>query len=478
MRKGKFMKLALVISLLFASHSYAAALDEKSTSLADQRELALTIYNDDLALVKDQRKVNLTADTNRLAWRDVSARIRPETALLRNINDAAGIRLLEQNFDYDLLTPQKLLEKNVGNSVTVIRTNPATGAETRETATILAANSGVVLKYADRVETGINGRIVYAGVPDNLRDQPTLTMTVIANKTASQNLELSYLTGGLSWRADYVAELGANDAKMDLNGWVTINNQSGTSYPNAKLQFVAGDVHRVSEQLRPAPAPRAVMSMAKMEDAPMAQEGLFEYHLYSLGRTTTLNNQQTKQVALLTAPQISVRKTLELRGADYYYQSATGDLGQKLKASVYISFDNKGGNLGVPLPKGIMRIYQKDSAGNAQFIGEDSIDHTAKNDTVRLKLGDAFDVYADKKQTDFQKVASTRNSYESAYQIVLHNAKSTAVTVSVFEPIPGDWNILSESLPHSKPNANSAMWLVTIPAEGQTTLSYRARVKF
>jgi hypothetical protein len=478
MRKGSLMKLTLIISLLFASHSYAAVLDEKTTTLADQRELALTIYNDDLALVKDQRKVSLSADTNRLAWRDVSAHIRPETALLRNINDAAGIRLLEQNFDYDLLTPQKLLEKNVGNSVTVVKTNPTTGTETRETATILAANSGVVLKYADRVETGINGRIVYAGVPDNLRDQPTLTMTVIANKAASQNLELSYLTGGLSWRADYVAELGANDTKMDLNGWVTINNQSGTTYPNAKLQFVAGDIHQVSDQLRPELAPRAVMSMAKIGGASMAQEGLFEYHLYSLGRTTTLNNQQTKQVALLTAPQISVRKTLELRGADYYYQSATGDLGQKLKASVYISFDNKGGNLGVPLPKGIMRIYQKDSAGNAQFIGEDSIDHTAKNDTVRLKLGDAFDVYADKKQTDFQKVASARNSYESAYQIVLHNAKAIAVTVSVFEPIPGDWSILSESQPHSKANANTAIWSVTIPAEGQTSLTYRVRVKY
>ena len=469
------MKLALIISLLFITPASAADLIEKATSLTDQQALALTIYNDDLALVKDQRKVNLSADLNHLAWRDVSARIRPETALLRNINDVSGIRLLEQNFDFDLLTPQKLLEKNVGNSVTIIKTNPATGAETRETATLLAANSGVVLKYGDRVETGINGRIVYATVPDNLRDRPTLTMTVVADKSASQNLELSYLTGGLSWRADYVAELTANDTKMDLNGWVTLNNQSGTNYPNAKLQFVAGNVNLVSQ---PAMAERAVMSLAKTADVPMTQEGLFEYHLYSLGRNTTLNNQQTKQVALLTAPQISVRKTLELRGADYYYQAASGDLGQKLKANVYISFDNKGGNLGIPLPKGIMRIYQKDSAGNAQFIGEDSIDHTAKNDTVRLKLGEAFDVYANKKQTDFQKVAGARNSYESAYQIVLHNAKTAAVTVSVFEPIPGDWTVLNESEKHTKANANTAMWQLRIPAEGTTTLTYRVRVKF
>jgi hypothetical protein len=471
------MKKVLFISLFILAHAAHAATNDITSTLADQRELALTIYNADLALVKDQRKISLNADINRLAWRDVSARIRPETALLRNINDAAGIRLLEQNFDYDLLTPQKLLEKNVGNNVTIIKTNPATGAETRETATLLAANNGVVLKFNDRVETNINGRIVYANVPDNLRDQPTLTMSVVANKTASQNLELSYLTGGLSWRADYVAEL-TSDNKMDLNGWVTITNQSGTSYPNTKLQFVAGDVNLVNPQTRPAIAERVVMSMAKIADVPMVQENLFEYHLYSLGRTTTLNNQQTKQVALLSAPQINVRKTLELRGADYYYQGANGDLGQKLKASVYISFDNKGGNLGVPLPKGIMRIYQKDSAGNAQFIGEDNIDHTAKNDTVRLKLGEAFDVYADKKQTDFQKVAATRNSYESAYQITLHNAKTAPVTVNVFEPIPGDWSILNESQIHSKPNANTVMWSVTIPAEGLTTLTYRVRVKF
>ncbi|NOT17261.1 MAG: DUF4139 domain-containing protein [Sulfuriferula sp.] len=471
------MKKALLASLFLLAHTAHATTNDINSTLADQRELALTIYNADLALVKDQRKISLNADINRLAWRDVSARIRPETALLRNINDAAGIRLLEQSFDYDLLTPQKLLEKNVGNNVTIIKTNPATGAETRETATLLAANNGVVLKFNDRVETSINGRIVYANVPDNLRDQPTLTMSVVANKTASQNLELSYLTGGLSWRADYVAEL-TSDNKMDLNGWVTISNQSGTSYPNAKLQFVAGDVNLVNPQARPAMAERAVMSMAKMADAPMAQENLFEYHLYSLGRTTTLNNQQTKQVALLNAPQISVRKTLELRGADYYYQGANGDLGQKLKANVYISFDNKGGSLGIPLPKGIIRIYQKDSTGNAQFIGEDSIDHTAKNDTVRLKLGEAFDVYADKKQTDFQKIAATRNSYESAYQITLHNAKTTPVTVNVFEPIPGDWSILNESQTHTKPNANTAMWTVTIPAEGLTTLTYRVRVKF
>lgn len=463
--------------MLWAVGVNAAMSEEGTTTLADQRALALTIYNDDLALVKDQRRVNLPAGTHRLAWRDVSARIRPETALLRSLNEANGLRLLEQNFDFDVLTPQKLLEKNVGNTVTVIKTNPATGAEVRESATVLAANAGVVLKFADRIETGVPGRLAFAAVPDNLRDRPTLVMTVANARAGRSDLELSYLTGGLSWRADYVAELSAHEDQLDINAWVTLTNQSGVSYPNARLQFVAGDVNRVREDFRPEMAMRGGI-VAKTAEAPMAQENLFEYHLYSLDRTTTLADQQTKQVALLSASQVPIRKTLELRGAGYYYQGSYGDLGKKLRPGIFIEFDNKGAGLGVPLPKGIMRVYKRDSAGNAQFVGEDALDHTARNDTVRLKLGDAFDVYADKKQTDFQKISGGRNyTFESAYQITLHNAKSEAVMVKVYEPIPGDWQILNESAAHSKAAADTALWQLRIPAEGSTVLTYRVRVK-
>ncbi|ARU31322.1 DUF4139 domain-containing protein [Sulfuriferula sp. AH1] len=471
----KWLGLGLMLWVVGAN---AAMPVEETTTLADQRALALTIYNDDLALVKEQRRVNLPAGTSRLAWRDVSARIRPETALLRSLNEANGLRLLEQNFDFDVLTPQKLLEKNVGNTVTVIKTNPATGMEVRETATVLAANDGVVLKFADRIETGVPGRLAFAAVPDNLRDRPTLVMTLANARSGVPDLELSYLTGGLSWRADYVAELSANEDKLDINAWVTLTNQSGVSYPNARLQFVAGDVNRVREDLRPGMAARGGVVMAKAAEAPMAQENLFEYHLYSLGRTTTLADQQTKQVALLSALQVPVRKSLELRGAEYYYQGSYGDLGKKLKAGVFIEFDNKGAGLGVPLPKGVMRVYKRDGAGNAQFVGEDGLDHTARNDTVRLKLGDAFDVYADKKQTDFQKISGGRNyTFESAYQITLHNAKSEAVMVKVYEPIPGDWQIINASATHSKAAAGMALWQLRIPAESSTVLTYRVRVK-
>ena len=471
---------AMIAGLMLTAHpGHAAPPGEVVSTAADQQGVSLTIYNDDLALVKDARRVALARDANRLAWREVSAQMRPETAQLRNVSNPAGFRLQEQNFDFDLLTPAKLLEKYVGREVEVIRSHPTTGAETRERATVLATNGGVVLKFADRIETGVPGRLAFPGVPDTLRDRPTLVISLVNAAAGPQNLELSYLTGGLSWRADYVAELNARDDRLDLNGWVTLTNRSGAAYPDARLQLVAGDVNRVREERL---EPRAAMAMAaKAADAEMQQEALFEYHLYTLQRPTTLAENQTKQVALMSASQVPVTKTFVLAGQDYYYSGQHGELGQKLKVAVFVEFDNKGEGLGIPLPRGVIRVYKKDSQGNAQFVGEDRIDHTPKNESVRLKLGDAFDVTADKKQTDFKKLAGTgRYNYvfESAYEIVLKNAKKEAVTVTVREPMPGDWTLVSESHPHAKAASGTAEWQVNVPAEGKATLSYRARVRY
>jgi hypothetical protein len=476
----KKSSLALLISCVFSSSAFAA--DEIRSTLNDQQSVAVTIYNGDLALVKDQRKVKLQNGLNDLALRDVSAQIRPETALLRSISHAGSFSTLEQNFDFDLLTPEKLLEKYVGKNVLVVKTHPTTGAETSEQATVLSANNGVVLKIGNRIETGIPGRIVYADVPANLRDRPTL-VTKLNNKTAAeQTLELSYLTGGLGWKADYVAELNPKEDSLDLSGWVTLTNTSGTSYNNAKLQLVAGDVNRVQQYAQPmVKAMRAEIMMADSA-APMAEESLLEYHLYSLDRPTTIAENQTKQVALLSASGIPARKELLLRGADYYYSNSYGDLGQKMKVSVFVEFDNKeAAKMGMPLPKGTMRVYKKDSQGNAQFVGEDHIDHTPKNETVRLKLGESFDVTADKKQTDFKTLprpSKGNSAFESAYEIVLKNAKKEKVTVTVQEPIPADWKMLSESHPSTKATSNTAVWKIDIPAEGKTTLSYRVQVKY
>jgi hypothetical protein len=479
MLKKKMLAMMIAGLLGVSPTGWAAPRDELVSTAADQTSVAVTIYNDNLALVKDARRVRLVRDFNQLAWREVSAQMRPETAQLRNVSNPAGFRLQEQNFDFDLLTPQKLLEKYIGREVSVIRTHPTTGAESRETATVLSTNNGVVLKYADRIETGVPGRLAFSGVPDTLRDKPTLVISLLNPAAGSQNLELSYLTGGMSWRADYVAELNAADDQLDLNGWVTLTNQSGAAYPNARLQLVAGDLNRVRDE---RPIPRAAMAMASKvnEAAEMQQESLFEYHLYTLPRPTTLAENQTKQVALMSATRVPVSKEYLLAGANYYYSGQYGELGQKMKVGVFVEFDNKGDGLGIPLPKGVIRMYKKDSQGNAQFVGEDRVDHTPKNETVRLKLGDAFDVTADRKQTAFQKLAGTsRYNYvfESAYEIVLKNAKSEAVTVTVREPMPGDWAMVSESQPHTKAASGTAEWQVKVPAEGKTTLIYRVRVK-
>ncbi len=476
MFKPRLVILAFATLITAPSFALDGAKESRST-LKDQESVAVTIYNSNLALIKDVRKVQLNKGLNAIALRDVSAQIRPETALLRSISTPGSLTLLEQNFDYDLLTPEKMLEKYVGKTVTIIKTNPATGAETSENATVLSANNGVVLKIGNRIETGIPGRIIYDDVPENLRDRPTL-ITQLNNKGAqNQTVELSYLTGGLGWKADYVAELNASEDRLDLSGWVTLNNTSGASYKNAKLQLVAGDVNQVQSRMRPmAKTLRDDVMMAEAA-APMSEEGLLEYHLYRLDRPTSIAENQTKQVALLSANNIPARKSLLLRGADYYYRSQYGEIGSKMKVDVFVEFDNKeAARLGMPLPKGIMRVYKQDSQGNAQFVGEDAIDHTPKNETVRLKLGSAFDVTADKKQTDFKK-ASNRE-YRTAFEITLKNAKKEPVIVTVQEPIGGDWAILSESAPHTKVNSQFAQWQIKIPAEGKTTLTYRAIVKY
>lgn len=479
------MKLLLSLATISICISYSvhAIENEQRTTLDDQTSVAVTIYNQNLALIKDQRRITLNKGLNDLAFRGVSARMRPETAILRSLNPQNKLHVLEQNFDFDLLTPQKLLEKYTGKEVRLSTINPATGQERIQTATVLSTNSGVTLQIGDQIITNPRGEYIFDQVPDNLRDKPTLVTQLTSSTSNEQTVELGYLTAGLSWKADYVAELNIDDSQLDLTGWITLTNQSGTSYNNAKLQLVAGDVNQVRPELLARSSSRVKrMEMASMEDDGVAEENLFEYHLYSLNRTTTLADKQTKQVALLSATSIPVTKEFLLQGRDYYYSSSYGQIGQKMKVGVFVEFNNnEKANLGLPLPKGIVRVYKNDTKGNAQFVGEDRIDHTPKNEDIRLKLGDAFDITANMKQTDFKKArhyAPHHVAYESSYELELKNAKSEAVTVKVREPVPGEWKVIKENYPHQKVASGTAEWQVTIPAESSETLKYRVLVQY
>ena len=466
----------------------ASGVPEQTSTLAEQTAVAVTIYNQDLALIKDRRRLSLPPGRVDLAYRDVSARIRPETALLRDTAGAAGVTVLEQNFDFDLLTPDKLLEKYVGREVGVVHTHPTTGEETEETATVLAASDGVVLRIGAGAEQRIEasrdgklpGRIVYRDIPPNLRDRPTLVLALDNAAAGERELELSYLSGGLSWEADYVGELAPDETTLDLTGWVTLTNQSGTTYPDAKLQLVAGEVNIADE---PQADMMMMEAMPRAAAAPkMTEESLFEYHLYTLERPTTIADNQTKQVSLLDAPGVSVGKELLVRGNPRSYRGARGQLTEEMDVSVFLELTNDdASNLGMPLPAGTVRIYKRDAAGNAQFVGEDRIDHTPKNETVRLKLGESFDVTAERKQTAFDKRSGSgpwQYEFDSAYEIRIRNAKPEPQPVTVQERIPGDWKMLKQSAPHEVGNANTAVWRLTVPAEGETLLTYRVRVRF
>jgi len=467
---------ASLLALGLATASPALANDdEKKVTLKDQTAIAVTIYNANLAMVRDHRKIDLQAGINKLAFIDVSGRLRPETALLSS-SDGTAFSLLEQNFDFDLLTPRKLLEKSVGGEVTVLRYNQKTKQYDPVRARVLSTVRGTVMEIEGKIYTSPPGRIVFDSVPKNLRARPTLVVTLNAPEAKKGDFELTYLTRGLSWRADYVALLSDKEDRLDLNGWVTLNNKSGTTFKNAKLQLVAGDVNVVRNRIS------RVMAMARKsraaEDRAMRREALSDFHLYTLQRPTTLKNNQQKQVALMRANGVMVAKSYRLDGASYYFRRQwSGPL--STKAAVWFTFENsKKANLGLPLPRGVIRVYKKDSSGKAMFIGEARIDHTAENETVRLRTGKAFDVSGTRVQTDFKRDSFDRRIYETAWRHTLRNARSEAVWVTVTEPIGGQWQIISQSHPHKKVNAFRASWRIKVPAKGKTVLTWRVRVRY
>jgi hypothetical protein len=479
-RLTRFLFAALLLGTC-ATATFAQT-SEQTTTARDRQSVNITVYNSNLGLVRETRRLTLPAGRIALRFADVTAQIRPETVHLASLTAPSSLRILEQNYQYDLLNPAKLLDKFVGRDLTLVLRRYQNNTESFEPvqATLLSNNGGQVWR--------INGQIVinptniaemrFPDLPKNLVATPTLVWDLDNNETAAQNVEASYLTSGMNWRADYVLLVNADDTKGDLQGWVTLTNASGSSFDDARLQLVAGDVNRVSEERNMALA-GAMRAKSAMDEAQFQEQGFFEYHMYTLQRPTTIRDNETKQVSLLEAAGFEVKKEFVLNGQRYYYTGYNNPgAAIKEKVGVFVQFRNAQTNkLGMPLPAGTIRLYKKDDKGNQQFIGEDRIDHTPKDEDVRVKVGDAFDIVAERKQTDYKVIASG-HVYEYAYEIKIRNHKDSPVTIVVNEPIGGDWEMISSTFEVKKTAAFAAQFNVPVAKDGEATLSYRVRVRY
>ncbi|HEX6277748.1 MAG TPA: DUF4139 domain-containing protein [Polyangiaceae bacterium] len=449
----------------------------RSSDAKGREKVSITVYNSNFGLVRERRAVELATGRVELAFADVSAHIQPETVHIRSLDDPDALTVLEQNYRYDLLTPEKLLEKYVGKRVKVVRYNEKLGTDEVLPADVLAVENGPVLRIGGEVVTGFPGRFVFPEVPENLVAKPTLVW-LLASSAPRQRVEVSYITQNLSWNADYVLVVDAKDQAGDLTGWVTLENQSGTSYTNAELKLVAGDVQRVAPPPPPPAAPMMEYDAAPVSaPAPFRQEALFEYHLYALQRPTTLLDKEKKQVTLLEAHGVKLEKKLVFRGQDYWFRSRIGELPKNQKVSVFVKLENsEKRGLGMPLPKGVVRVYKADTSGAQQFVGEDSIDHTPRDEEIEIKLGEAFDVVADRKQMEWRALGSC--SSESTWTIALRNHKDEAVKVEIEDPANGDWDIVSSSHPARKEDARTLVFTVDVPSRGETKVSYKIRLRW
>ena len=492
------MRAWLLLSV-FAAAPALAQNEIPPPSQNAQGDVAVTIYNNNLALVQDTRQLELGGGRTRLEFPDVSAQIRPETVTLTG----SGIEIIEQNFDFDLLSPQALIQKAVGETITLVRTNPATGAEQNVRAQVLAANNGVVLRIGDRIEVlrddGLPVRVIFDRVPENLRARPTLSVTVESARGGRRPLTLTYLTPGLAWQADYVALFDQAAGRMDVQGWITLTNNSGTPYVNANTLLVAGAVGQAQPQYgrggypMPPPPPGAIRG-AGTETSD--RERLGDFYLYPLSERTTIANAQTKQVSFLDVSGTPATRAYEYRNSWLQTQE------QPQSANTVLRFSSsRDQGLGDALPAGTVRVYQRDQRGNPQFVGESAIGHTPMGSALGLTTGQAFDVKVQPVVEARQRITAQewRTSYrsriywpdgsrttaetdvlestpfwETRVRYTLTNARPEPVTVDLFQSgLDNYWHdtrIKSESLTSERLSSDQVVWHVPVPANGTTTV--------
>lgn len=452
--------IAFLMSLVVPA--YANSTDDPNAT----GEIALTIYNGNFALVKENRTIELKAGENSLRFTDVAALIDPTSVHFKSLTDPAGVTILEQNYEYDLVSAEKLLGKYVDQPVIV----HVEKGELFEGKLLSFDENNLVLSEGSKgplnmIRRDIVTHVAFTELPSGFITRPTLSWLLSVKEPGQHLGKITYLTDGVKWKADYVLLANADDTKIDLNGWVTIDNKSGATYENAALKLIAGDVHRV----QPQRAYRRAMPMARgmeMDDAPQFEErAFFEYHLYTLQRRTTLKDRETKQISLLSAEDVPIRKIYTYNGSRY---------GKKVR--VNLEFENKDSdNLGMPLPKGKIRVYKTDIDGSLEFIGEDMIDHTPKDEKVRTFVGNAFDIVGERKQMATRRI--TQRVIEYDFEIEIRNHKEDNVTVVVEEDLQGwpQWEIRNLTHRYAKKSQNRIEFHVPIPSNGKIVLKYTIR---
>lgn len=465
-------RTATLLCLLIAAAPAGVTAQERTITAADRSQLSVTIYGNGLAHIRDRRIADLPAGPTSMAFADIGAAMDPTSTI---IDSDVGLSIVEQSFQREVISQETLLERSIGKTVRVVRTHPTTGADIVEEATVLAVDGGLVLRIGDRIETGTPGRIVFPSIPPDLRSQPTLVVHLRADKAGPAPITLSYLTGGLTWRADYAAFLDAG--AMRLEGRASLSNDSGTAFGNAELQLVAGDVRRVSSPAAAPPAPKMARTMAMSgEAADIAPESLGEQHLYTLPGRVDLADRESKQVSLLSAARVAIAREYVSEG--YVGPSPRHGPPTETHAAVRVSFRNsQADGLGTPMPGGVIRAYERDGSGTPRFVGEDNIGHTPVDGVVTMSLGRAFDVTIQRSQTDFRTQGKPAQSFDSTQRIEVRNARAEAVTVTILDTIGGDWTISEESHPHRTTSSGRVEWRIPVPPGGKTQLTYKVTVQ-
>lgn len=450
---------------------------------------SLTIYNQNFAVVREQRQISLAQGVNFVRYEDVSAQIDPTSISIKSSTAPDTIAVREQNYQYDLLNPSSILNKSVGKTLRIRRVNPDGQVEILE-GTLLNSPAqvthqvlGLVIRLQDgRIVLNPSGEIELNEMPEGLVSRPSLFWKLEVSQPGEHTTEISYLTNSITWKADYIAVVNQTETRVDVIAWVTLDNRSGATYKDAQLQLIAGDVRRAEE-----PTARAIFAEASLplgrqtqRASQFEQEAFFEYHLYTLQGNTTVRDNETKQITLLSATDVQVKRKLVFdSGRQWHnrygnYPEQGGDT-RHGKVNIVLELKNSQENkLGMPLPKGKVRVYKADDHGKLQFLGEELIDHTPRNETARFYIGDSFDVVGERKCLQDRQIGS--NVSEQTLEIAIRNRKNNSTDVFIVERFQSDWEFLQSSHTYNNLDARTVEFPITIEADSEVKITYKVRI--